>query len=97
MLAVFQKQNADENLYALVFGESVLNDAVAIVLYRTLKLYLVLPVTALSILEGFGTFLAIFVGSVIVGEHLDSAEELKSLLFVAFVPEMQKNMPGMKH
>lgn len=31
VLAVFQSLNADEDLYALVFGESVLNDAVAIV------------------------------------------------------------------
>eukprot|EP00850_Spirogloea_muscicola_P010102 SM000058S18532 [mRNA] locus=s58:444402:450596:+ [translate_table: standard] len=36
VLAIFQELGADSNLYALVFGESVLNDAVAIVLYRTL-------------------------------------------------------------
>ena len=36
VLAVFQKLKADVDLYSLVFGESVMNDAVAIVLYRTL-------------------------------------------------------------
>lgn len=41
MLSVFQRLNADENLYALVFGESVLNDAVAITLYRTFLSFLV--------------------------------------------------------
>jgi NhaP-type Na+/H+ or K+/H+ antiporter len=34
VLAVFGSANADRDLYALVFGESVLNDAVAIVLYH---------------------------------------------------------------
>eukprot|EP00897_Mesotaenium_endlicherianum_P007603 jgi/Mesen1/6871/ME000352S05933 len=37
VLAIFQELGADTNLYALVFGESVLNDAAAIVMYRTLK------------------------------------------------------------
>ena len=32
ILAIFSDLNADVDLYALVFGESVLNDAVAIVL-----------------------------------------------------------------
>lgn len=32
ILAIFSDKQVDVNLYALVFGESVLNDAVAIVL-----------------------------------------------------------------
>jgi hypothetical protein len=36
VLAVFGAMGADLNLFSMVFGESVLNDAVAIVLYRTL-------------------------------------------------------------
>ena len=36
VLAIFGTQGADRDLYSLVFGESVLNDAVAIVLYQTL-------------------------------------------------------------
>ncbi len=32
VLAIFNDQRVDVNLYALVFGESVLNDAVSIVL-----------------------------------------------------------------
>jgi len=34
VLAIFSDLNVDMDLYALVFGESVLNDAVAIVLVQ---------------------------------------------------------------
>lgn len=34
VLAIFNDLHVDVNMYALVFGESVLNDAVAIVLVR---------------------------------------------------------------
>ena len=34
MLAIFHDMHVDVDLYALVFGESVMNDAVAIVLFR---------------------------------------------------------------
>ncbi|KAH7674200.1 solute carrier family 9 (sodium/hydrogen exchanger) member 8 protein [Dioscorea alata] len=37
VLAIFQELGTDTNLYALVFGESVLNDAMAISLYRTMS------------------------------------------------------------
>uniref|UniRef100_A0A453RIW7 Cation/H+ exchanger transmembrane domain-containing protein n=1 Tax=Aegilops tauschii subsp. strangulata TaxID=200361 RepID=A0A453RIW7_AEGTS len=36
VLSIFQELGTDVNLYALVFGESVLNDAMAISLYRTM-------------------------------------------------------------
>ncbi|KAJ3707435.1 hypothetical protein LUZ61_011140 [Rhynchospora tenuis] len=36
VLSIFQELGCDVNLYALVFGESVLNDAMAISLYRTM-------------------------------------------------------------
>jgi len=35
VLAIFNDLNVDVDLYALVFGESVLNDAVAIILVRS--------------------------------------------------------------
>ena len=38
-LSIFNDLNVEVNLYALVFGESVLNDAVAIVITRTLEDY----------------------------------------------------------
>ncbi|KAE9591561.1 putative cation/H+ exchanger, cation/H+ exchanger, CPA1 family [Lupinus albus] len=38
VLSIFQELGTDVNLYALVFGESVLNDAMAISLYRTMSI-----------------------------------------------------------
>eukprot|EP00824_Muranothrix_gubernata_P001575 TRINITY_DN11863_c2_g1_i1.p1 TRINITY_DN11863_c2_g1~~TRINITY_DN11863_c2_g1_i1.p1 ORF type:complete len:568 (-),score=120.96 TRINITY_DN11863_c2_g1_i1:66-1742(-) len=67
ILSVFQTLNVDLNLYSLVFGESVLNDAVAIVLYRTLIVYIDHPVTVSTIFAGIGLFLLIFIGSFMIG------------------------------
>lgn len=39
VLAVFHDLHVDFDLYSLVFGESVLNDAVAIVLYRLATMF----------------------------------------------------------
>ena len=33
VIAIFKQLNADDDLFALVFGESMLNDAVSIVMY----------------------------------------------------------------
>lgn len=33
VLATFKEMNADADLYAIIFGESIFNDAVAIVMY----------------------------------------------------------------
>jgi len=47
VLAIFSDLNVDMDLYALVFGESVLNDAVAIVLVQyVLRALFTTPVTA---------------------------------------------------
>lgn len=49
VLAIFHALNVDVDLYALVFGESVLNDAVAIVLAQ----YALLPIAiAFDLLSG---------------------------------------------
>ena len=43
VLAIFTQLRVDFNLYANVFGEAVLNDAVAIVLFRTVSSFLTKP------------------------------------------------------
>jgi sodium/hydrogen exchanger 8 len=63
VLAVFQKLGADANLFALVLGESLMNDAVAIVLFRSLSTFLHAPVTAAAVLRCVAAFLGIFVSS----------------------------------
>lgn len=37
VLAIFKELDADANLYAIVFGESIFNDAIGIVMYDTVK------------------------------------------------------------
>ena len=75
-LAIFSSTGADPKLNALVFGESVLNDAVAIVLFKTVvQLGQTVPLAqqggaALSagpIFGAIGSFVLIFVGSVAIG------------------------------
>lgn len=68
----------DRTLYSLVFGESVLNDAVAIVLYHTLLQFEATPVTAGSIARGLWYFLENFVGSLLIGVAIGL---LSALLF----------------
>ena len=66
-LAIFQELGADLDLYALVFGESVLNDAVAIVLYESMVNFQDIPVDANSILHAFIQFWIVFGGSLFIG------------------------------
>ena len=37
VLAIFKEMDADPNLFAIVFGESIFNDAIGIVMYETVK------------------------------------------------------------
>nr|ASM90207.1 Na+/H+ exchanger 6 [Sesuvium portulacastrum] len=99
VLAIFQELGTDVNLYALVFGESVLNDAVAISLYRTMSLLN----GNMSAGQNFFTlgfrFLETFVGSLSAGVgvgfisallfkyaglDIENLQNLESCLFVLF-------------
>jgi sodium/hydrogen exchanger 8 len=74
--------NADETLYALVFGESILNDAVAIVLFNTFRGYIG-EGTHASVGQAFGTFCWISIISTLLGFaiSLACAVGLKSFNF----------------
>jgi NhaP-type Na+/H+ or K+/H+ antiporter len=67
VLAIFKELKVDYDLYSNVFGESVLNDAIAIVLFRTLLGFVTEDFTAASLMAGVGMFLLIFVGSTLIG------------------------------
>lgn len=99
ILAIFQELGCDTNLYALVFGESVLNDAVAISLYRTMLSVRQHPATNQSMLTAVWRFIETFFGSMSTGAAvalssallfkyaglgIDNLQNLECCLFVLF-------------
>ncbi|CAG5128526.1 unnamed protein product, partial [Candidula unifasciata] len=73
VLALFNDLHVDVDLYALVFGESVLNDAVAIVLSESVETYGELSADAFD-LEAFfsaiGKFAGVFAGAFAIGTFM---------------------------
>ncbi|CAG11731.1 unnamed protein product [Tetraodon nigroviridis] len=72
VLAIFHELKVDVDLYALLFGESVLNDAVAIVLSSSIVAYQPAgdnshSFEATALLKSFGIFLGVFSGSFALG------------------------------
>ncbi|RKF82738.1 Endosomal/prevacuolar sodium/hydrogen exchanger [Golovinomyces cichoracearum] len=71
ILAIFNTYKVDPKLYTIIFGESMLNDAVAIVLFETAQRYkeggAAGTLGLVSFLEGIGIFLAVFFGSLLIG------------------------------
>ncbi|XP_056625700.1 sodium/hydrogen exchanger 6a [Triplophysa dalaica] len=72
VLAIFNELNVDNDLYALLFGESVLNDAVAVVLSSSIVAYQPRgdnshTFEAMAMLKSFGVFLGVFSGSFALG------------------------------
>ncbi|XP_077361594.1 sodium/hydrogen exchanger 6b [Festucalex cinctus] len=72
VLAIFNELKVDVDLYALLFGESVLNDAVAIVLSSSIVAYQPAgdnshSFEATATLKSLGVFLGVFSGSFALG------------------------------
>ncbi|XP_016557161.1 sodium/hydrogen exchanger 6 isoform X2 [Capsicum annuum] len=99
VLSIFQELGTDVNLYALVFGESVLNDAMAISLYRTMSLVRSHMSTGQNYFMITVRFVETFMGSLSAGVgvgfvsaflfkyaglDIDNLQNLESCLFVLF-------------
>eukprot|EP00762_Andalucia_godoyi_P002888 ANDGO_04507.mRNA.1 Sodium/hydrogen exchanger 1 len=66
-LAIFSALNVNPTLHYLVFGESVVNDAVAIVLYKTFEYFVDHEFSGVSVMLGLWQFMLLFFGSTILG------------------------------
>ncbi|PRD26454.1 UNVERIFIED_CONTAM: Sodium/hydrogen exchanger 6 [Trichonephila clavipes] len=73
VLAIFHDLHVDVNLYALVFGESILNDAIAIVLAGSIGNYAEMygkgedGFQSTAAIKSLGNFVYIFVCSFLIG------------------------------
>ncbi|KAM4700554.1 sodium/hydrogen exchanger 2-like [Discoglossus pictus] len=68
VLAVFENIHVNEQLYIIVFGESLLNDAVTVVLYNLFKSFCSMStITTVDILAGFANFSLVGIGGVLIG------------------------------
>ncbi|CAI5456198.1 unnamed protein product [Caenorhabditis angaria] len=68
VLAVFQEVGVNKMLYFMVFGESLLNDAVTIVCYNLANEFKEIPeFTLIDCLKGFAAFLSVSLGGLTIG------------------------------
>ncbi|XP_015175172.1 PREDICTED: sodium/hydrogen exchanger 3 isoform X4 [Polistes dominula] len=70
VLAVFEEIHVNEILYIVVFGESLLNDAVTVVLYHMFETYSEMGPSRIEytdILSGLASFLVVAIGGTIIG------------------------------
>ena len=72
ILAIFNTYKVDPKLYTVIFGESILNDAIAIVIFDTAQKYRPDKIqgrtlTIANLFEAFGIFFLVFFGSLVVG------------------------------
>uniref|UniRef100_A0A8D0B454 Sodium/hydrogen exchanger n=1 Tax=Salvator merianae TaxID=96440 RepID=A0A8D0B454_SALMN len=68
VLAVFENIHVNEQLYMLVFGESLLNDAVTVVLYKLFKTFCKMKtIQAVDVFSGIANFFVVGIGGVLIG------------------------------
>ncbi|XP_018305222.1 sodium/hydrogen exchanger 3 isoform X1 [Mycetomoellerius zeteki] len=70
VLAVFEEIHVNEILYIVVFGESLLNDAVTVVLYHMFETYSEMGPSRIiytDVLSGLASFLVVAIGGTVIG------------------------------
>ena len=72
VLSIFAEVGVNPDLYFLVFGESILNDGVSVVLYNMMSVFAGMEaegveVTTAQILLGFGSFFTVVFGGLAIG------------------------------
>ncbi|GEQ66667.1 hypothetical protein JCM33374_g330 [Metschnikowia sp. JCM 33374] len=67
ILSIFNAYKVDPKLYTIIFGESLLNDAISIVMFETCQQFHGKPLHFSSLFEGIGLFLMTFTVSTIIG------------------------------
>uniref|UniRef100_A0A7M4F731 Sodium/hydrogen exchanger n=1 Tax=Crocodylus porosus TaxID=8502 RepID=A0A7M4F731_CROPO len=68
VLAVFENIHVNEQLYILVFGESLLNDAVTVVLYNLFKSFCQMrTIETIDVFAGIANFFVVGIGGVLIG------------------------------
>ncbi|XP_058061035.1 sodium/hydrogen exchanger 3 isoform X2 [Anopheles bellator] len=71
VLAVFEEIHVNEVLYIVVFGESLLNDAVTVVMYHMFEVYNEIgasEIIAVDIVSGIASFFVVALGGTIIGK-----------------------------
>ena len=71
ILAIFNIYKVEPKLYTIIFGESILNDAIAIVLFETAQRYkeggAAGNLNIISLFEAIGIFMLVFFTSLVIG------------------------------
>lgn len=67
VMSIFHVRPVDANLHAVIFGESLLNDAASLVMFETIMHFIGKPFGVEHVLEACADFLIIFIGSVAIG------------------------------
>ena len=93
VLAIFQEIGVNLKLYFLVFGESLLNDGVTVVIYNTMVTLNNMSVTgqnigAMQYVLGIFNFFTVFFGGLIIGMIFGLATSL-IVRFTRSTPEVE--------
>ena len=94
ILAIFNVYKVEPKLYTVIFGESILNDAIAIVLFETAQRYkdgsAKGSLNAIHLFEAIAIFLIVFFGSLLIGVVVGIATALTlKYTFVRRFPKIE--------